>query len=91
MQPGALYLKGLAHIKEPRLLADLSEIGLSEGLLNDDVKKSVNHGVVLALESGQVLARDKSLRLGIDNDVVLDASEVSLNQERVVNVRGAID
>lgn len=46
----------------------------------------MNHGVVLALESGQVLARDKSLRLGIDNDVVLDASEVSLNQERVVNV-----
>jgi len=51
-----LDINGLGHIKEAGLFANLTERGLSECLLDDDVEQGVHDGVVLHLGSGELLA-----------------------------------
>lgn len=61
------------------MLANLTEVGLSEGLLEDDVQKGVHHIVVLHFSRCQLLAREILLRLPVNNDLVVNTLEVSIN------------
>lgn len=47
LETRAFHLNGLRYVEEAGLLADLTEGCLSEGLLDDDVEKSVHDRVVL--------------------------------------------
>lgn len=63
------------------MLANLTEVSLSEGLLEDDVQKGVHHVVVLHFGRCQLLAREILLGLPVNNDFIVNTLEESINND----------
>ena len=86
MKSGTFNIDGLRHVKEARLLPDLTEISLTERLLDDDVEKGVHNGVILHLCLRDVLAADVLLRSRINNHCVLNVTELDIDSDSLLEV-----
>lgn len=73
------------------MLSYLSEVRLSEGLLDDDVDQIEDHVVVFHLGLGQTLARKEGLGFSVDEDFVLLTTELGDDEERLGEVGGSVD
>ena len=91
LEARALNIDGLGHVEEARLLSNLPEIGLPEGLLHDDVEQGVHDGVILHLRLSDVLPTDVLFRSSIDDDCVLDVTELDIHRDSLIKVCGGED
>jgi hypothetical protein len=87
----ALNIDSLGHVKESWLLSDLSEISLTEGLLHNDVKQGVHNGVILHFHIRDVLPADVLLGARINDDGILDVTELDIDSDSLVKVSSSED
>src|SRR5690606_21162099 len=79
LKPGTLNIDGRINVEEARLASNLAKLGLSEGLLHNDVEESMHDIVVFHLGILKLLTGEEALRIDVDADFILDAAEFASN------------
>jgi hypothetical protein len=88
LEARAFHFDGLGNVEEAGLFTNLSKRGFSESLLDDDVEKGVHDGVILHFRCCQLFARDVLLALLVDEDLVLNATELAWNLKGFIELGG---
>lgn len=88
-QTNSVEVDGLVDVEEARRAAELLEVGLTEGLLQDDIDQVLADVVVLIVEV--VRQVDLHTRVLVNHDLCLLSSKRSLEHQGVLQLRESVD
>lgn len=80
------YLNSFGDIEKARLFTYLTKISLPESLLHDNIQKIVDHIVILHFCLSKLFAWEKLFRISINSNSVFNASELSFNNNRFLEI-----